>query len=383
MEDFYKIVSLIRKFRIHHLDEKEVRQLWEWVNTNNNNQLFKRLLNRKYEVELLHQLQQYDSESAYQRFISRISSPRRHIRHWFRIAALFLLPLISGALIYWWTSHTEKTEVPFTQSVVITPGGSRAILTLTSGKQIHLGDSMAEKNLSDANSHLQYDSTGLYYEQKKSKEISKKNTLYVPRKGEFSLVLSDGTKVYLNSDTRLIYPVIFEEGKREVELQGEAYFEVAHDSVCPFMVKTKDMTVKVLGTAFNVKSYADENRIETTLVEGKVNIIQGKQQLPLSPGEQIRYNPATGHLEKVKVNPLLYVSWKDGLFIFERQRLEDLFTILSRWYDVEIFFERQELKERLFTGDLKKYSDINVCLQMLELTNEIKFEIRGNTILVK
>ena len=168
-----------------------------------------------------------------------------------------------------------------------------------------------------------------------------------------------------------------------MELEGEAYFEVAHDTVCPFFVRTGGLVVKVLGTAFNVKNYAGEDCIETTLVEGKVNVIYGEQKLDLQPGEQVRYHSATGYIDKLKVNPLLYVSWKDGLFIFERQRLEDLFTILSRWYDVEVLFEREELKDRLFTGDLKKYTDIGVCLQMLELTNKVKFEIRDNTILVK
>lgn len=383
MEDIYKIAGLIRKFRTHTLSANEARELWEWVNTDNHRQLFERLLDRKQEARVLYELQRYELQPAYERFRVRIHTTHRRIGFYLRVAAMLLLPLTATTFIYWWRNfHQQKTTL-LVQSPVIPPGSRQAILTLTDGRQLPLGKHESPRIIADAESRLKYDSAGLSYELKKSASLIRKNRIDVPRKGEFSLTLSDGTRVYLNSDTRMTYPLVFEKNKREVELEGEAYFEVVRDSTRPFFVRTKDLTIRVLGTAFDVKCYADEDYTATTLVQGSVNVVQSGKELHLQPGEQSRYHRQTNVLDKTRVNTLLYTSWKDGLFIFERQRLEDLFIVLSRWYDVQVFFERQELKDKLFTGDLKRYTDISVCLRMLELTNDVEFEIRGTTILVK
>ena len=209
------------------------------------------------------------------------------------------------------------------------------------------------------------------------------NKLYVPRRGEYNLTLSDGTRVFLNSDSRLIYPVAFGKGKREVILQGEGYFDVAKDAVRPFLVRTDDMIVRVLGTSFNLKCYPGDTRVEATLVRGSVEVVGGEREMLLAPGEQACLNRGSGKMEKAKVNTALYTSWKDGLFIFERERLEDILTILSRWYDVVIFYRRTDVKDDLFTGDLRKYDNIEEHLKMLEMTTNVQFEISGNTIIVK
>ena len=148
-------------------------------------------------------------------------------------------------------------------------------------------------------------------------------------------------------------------------------------------VKTSDLSVQVLGTAFNLSCYPDDLRVETTLVRGSVKVEESKNEILLEPGEQACFDRGSGKMDKLKVNPALFISWKDGLFVFERERLEDMLTILSRWYDVVVFYKRTDVKDELFTGDLKKYNSIEEHLKMLEMTTDVQFEIRGNTIIVK
>lgn len=385
MEDFYKIAVLFRKFRTHTIREEEVRELRAWLKDTKNRELFNRLLDGEREAGVMRELRKYDTQRAFRQFASRVHTRKRFIGFYLRVAAACAIPLILGVWIYWRTTPRDvAVEVPLAQSAIITtPGVKKAVLTLEDGMKMALGDAIEEEIVSTEGARLKIDSTGLIYHAGIAKDTLKMNKLYVPRRGEYNLTLSDGTRVFLNSDSRLIYPVTFGKGKREVILQGEGYFDVAKDAARPFLVRTDDMTVRVLGTSFNLKCYPGDTRVEATLVCGSVEVVGGEREMLLAPGEQACLNRGSGKMEKAKVNTTLYTSWKDGLFIFERERLEDILTILSRWYDVVIFYRRTDVKDDLFTGDLRKYDNIEEHLKMLEMTTNVQFEISGNTIIVK
>lgn len=385
MKDFYKIAGLFRKFRTHTIQDEEVRELRAWLKDEKNRELFNRLLDGEQEAKVMRELRKYDTRRAFRQFTSRIHTRKRPIGFYLRVAAACAIPLVLGVSIYWWvTPRNVAEEIPLTQFVTTTtPGMKKAVLTLEDGMKMALGDAIEEEIVSAEGARLKIDSTGLIYHTGIAKDTLKTNKLYVPRRGEYNLTLSDGTRVFLNSDSRLIYPVAFGKEKREVILQGEGYFDVAKDITRPFLVRTEDMAVRVLGTSFNLKCYPGDTRVEATLVHGSVEVVGGEREILLVPGEQACLNRESGKMEKARVNTALYTSWKDGLFIFERERLEDILTILSRWYDVVIFYQRANVKDELFTGDLKKYDNIEEHLKMLEMTTNVHFEINENTIIVK
>ncbi len=202
------------------------------------------------------------------------------------------------------------------------------------------------------------------------------NTLEIPRGGEYSLTLADGTKVWMNADSKLKYPISFVEDRRVVYLEGEAYFEVAKDASKPFIVSTTSGDISVLGTQFNVKNYAEDKTIYTTLVEGSV-LFRGttNRETILVPGQQIIFSPEYGTQELKQVNVNNFIGWKDNLFQFEELSLDDIMKTLSRWYDVTVSYEKEELKQLQFSGNLDKYSNIESFLKLFEVGAKIEFKV--------
>jgi ferric-dicitrate binding protein FerR (iron transport regulator) len=209
------------------------------------------------------------------------------------------------------------------------------------------------------------------------------NTINIPRGGEFNLVLSDGTRVFLNAMSSFKYPVSFTGNNREVELSGEAYFEVKKDPKKPFIVKTSAINIQVLGTSFNLNAYENTNEIVTTLVEGSVKLIShiNNESRSLEPEEQATFHTDNGQTEIEQVDVNLYTAWKDGNFIFHDARLEDIMTTLTRWYTADVLYSDESIKELRFSGNLDRYGDINQILDIIETTKKIKIEINQNTIL--
>lgn len=291
-------------------------------------------------------------------------------------------------IIYFQFFTVEKPVViknrHLTQSIV--PGSNKAILVmadgsehdLTSGKSLIIATDGTE--IKNTGSKLEYIGTGI-----KTAAI-RYNTLKIPRGGEYFLVLSDSTKVWLNSETTLRFPVQFSGDLRQIELTGEAYFEVAQNKDQPFIVTSGNQSVKVLGTRFNVSSYEDSPAIYTTLVEGKVEISLIKNpetKLILRPNEQSSINQINNQIQKQMVDASQYVAWKDGRFVFQNQMLEEIMKTLSKWYNVEVVFDSEELKKVRFTGNLERYADFSDILEKIERTNEVKFEIEKNLITIK
>lgn len=217
------------------------------------------------------------------------------------------------------------------------------------------------------------------------------NSLTVPRGGQFFVKLSDGTQVWLNSDSKLKYPVKFQEGKaRNVEVvYGEAYFKVSPSTEhngASFNVLTKSQIINVLGTEFNIKAYDGDDEIVTTLVEGKIRVEKGKKSKVLKPYQQSKIRHNADIIKILDIEDLSQeISWINGLITFNEQSLDEIMKILSRWYDVDVIFETAEQKRFVFTGILERTKSIENILKLIETTSEgqIKFEIEDKTITFK
>lgn len=310
---------------------------------------------------------------------------RRRLRVFGRVlmrAAMVACVLGAGLMLY---VHRGSGAGDAAGTEEIVPGGMQAVLVLSSGKRVVLDGS--ERQLTEANGAAVYvDAEGAvrYAGSEAAKDEVLYNVMTTPRGGEYAIVLEDSTKVYLNAGTELRYPVYFSGKRREVYLKGEAYFEVARNEERPFVVHAGGADVTVYGTCFNVDSYAPD-RVETVLVEGQVGMSDGLEEVRLVPGQKGTVTAAAGGsgIRVEEVDVYAYVAWKDGNFVFDDERLEEIMEELGRWYDVEVFYAREGAKEERLSGDMRRYKDVRSLLYYFERISEVRFEIKGRTIIVK
>ena len=211
------------------------------------------------------------------------------------------------------------------------------------------------------------------------------NILRVPRGGEFFLTLSDGTEVYMNADSKLRFPTKFGKGERVVELEGEAYFQVVHNEDAPFIVKTSQMAIKVLGTEFNVSAYVEDSVIRTTLVRGSVKIsseVSG-ESVVLHPGEQSALNRGDHSMLVSEVDVSYAMAWKEGRLRFKEKPLKEVMKIISRWYDVDVVYEDEEVKDYPFGCNFSRHATIEPLLKVFEATGTIETSIHGRKIWIR
>lgn len=246
-------------------------------------------------------------------------------------------------------------------------------LTLSNGKKINLNNH--NKGIVISDKRIAYaDGAPLTNLGLEAEEVLPNTELLlsVPRGKQFKILLQDGTKVWLNAESVLKYPIAFTGNQRKVELTGEAFFDVKTNPEVPFVVSTKQYEVKVYGTKFNVNAYDNEPVSATTLVEGKVSIYTSPTTFkPLLPGDQVQISNQINTVKKVKVNT--YTSWKDGVFIFEDMELKSIMRQLARWYDIEVDYER--IPKLHFTGGISKSASLNEVLNMFERSGKFNFKI--------
>ena len=211
------------------------------------------------------------------------------------------------------------------------------------------------------------------------------NKIIVPTGGEYNLILSDGTRVYLNAESVITFPKYFTGDRREVFLEGEAYFHVTASKEHPFIVKTKDMDVMVTGTEFNVKAYPDEMNVQATLLQGAVTVFSGfekKEKVEIKPNQQAEWYRDSVKVRVKEVDPDLFMAWKNGRFIFRQDRLEDIMRTLARWYDVEVVYLNESVKNMLFAGKLDRGEEITPILDVLRATDKLSVDVKGKKIVI-
>ena len=257
-------------------------------------------------------------------------------------------------------------------------------LILASGERVDVGH-RTDRMIREAGSVIRSDSALLVYEEHSIDTLSEEtvyNELVVPKCGEYKLRLSDGSLIVLNSESKLRYPVNFNGDTREVFLSGEAYFEVETDTTRPFYVVMDRIQVRVYGTSFNVNTH-QEKGIETVLVEGKVGIKTfAAGEYVLKPGELACFDRKSGTVEIRDVDARQYTAWTRGIFTFEEETLEQIMATLSLWYDVDVFYQVEAVKELHFSGHLERYKEIRNILDAITEATGVKFSIKERTIIV-
>ncbi|WP_321279774.1 FecR domain-containing protein [Marinifilum fragile] len=377
----FKIADLIVKRLENRLTEEEFQYLEEWKQANEENAILFHKLSMDPERQYLERelkLEQSNKRANWDKIQAKIKNERvRKLKVNFLRAVAVLILAIGSTLFF--TNLLDNNL-----SNIIGPGTQQAILITSDGERYQLNE---EVTIKEGDVFISNKTQELIYQKKSNitKSQLTYNTIIIPRGGEYKLTLMDGTRIWLNSNSKLRFPSEFGSGIRKVELKGEAFFEVAKDSVHPFVVNANKAQVKVLGTSFNVNAYSDLNEIVTTLVEGRVEVSDTLfgNKVKLLPNEQYRFNKLTGKTLKQIVDTEIYTAWKDGRFVFENESLEDIMTRLSRWYNVDVSFLNESVKKLRFSGDLTRYDNIDQILELIEVTQKVKFTIKDRALLVE
>lgn len=388
-KNIFQLARIIAASLKGNANDEEQRTLREWLSVSTRNKkIYDEFKDGKRLEQKIVESQQINWKNDYQHFITKRQRTRknRRMKTIIRYAAILTLPIVAAG-IFLLQKNDRQTIVSISE--VIKPGEHKAVLITGGGERITLSDStlspIQEQNgmiVNVTNNKVSY----ILPEDSLCTQGSPIfNTLQIPRGGEYFLTLADGTEVWLNAETEIRYPVQFTGDKRVVYLDGEAYFTVAPDKNKPFTVVSTHASVSVLGTQFNFRAYPDERDVQITLVSGSV-IMQSekyKQQIKLVPGEQGVLEKNSAKLMKQEVNTYLYTAWKDGRFAFRDARLEDLFNILARWYDLSVFYQSPEAKDIRFTGDLNKTDDFKSILKIIEQNERVIFTVNQRTVFIQ
>ena len=385
MKEAFEIARIIQKSLKGKLSESEERQLSGWRKVSDENErAFQRMISEDFYTIGMEKLEMYDSRVAYGRFLQKKYQQRRKRRFLINMArvAAVALPFVIALVLYVGLNREEEQMVRPSLASNILPGTSKAVLTLANGQMIPLGKEATDSTIITDGTQISASGSGVTYASGVESESVVYNKLEIPRGGEFCLTLSDGTRVWLNSETSIQYPVAFGAKERRVFVQGEAYFEVAKDAKKPFTVQFMSSSVTVLGTSFNIRAYPEEKRSQTTLAEGSVRIYSPGSSMLLKPGEQAELSALSVEMVKHEVEVKNFTSWKDGRFVFEQQPLEDIMRTLERWYDIRVIFKDEGAKRISLSGNMKRYGDFSQVMKMLQMTGDVRFELHGNDVYI-
>ena len=368
--------DLLNRYRNGEVSEEEKALVESWYAAYTQNAATPKIDDQKLEN---------NRDEILRRVLSDVSGPRKtNFNRLISIAALAILILCAGVLfIKYRTPHQDQPSFAVKKgNTNIPPGGNRAMLILSNGSTINLNDTKNgalanEKGVvihKNADGRITYDGA----DHNTNPGANVYNTVVTPKGGQYQLILGDGTKVWLNAASTLKYPVTFSGAKREIELSGEAYFEVAHDQHKPFRVISNGQTVEVLGTHFNVNAYPDEKVTRTTLLEGSVKVLAGEMSSRIKPGEQVQFKD--GHLAIAQADIEEAIAWKKGFFYFKDDDIQTVMRQLSRWYDVTVKYEGQ-IPTREFSGQMNKNINASQLMHILSI-EQIHYRIEGRTIII-
>ena len=365
------------------LDEREEENVRVWLEASQENQnayesLMKDYLRIRWVQENVH-----IREEQAKKIIFSSLKKKRNLTPYYGVAASIAVLLIVTLFFF----IREDKQVVSEKLVVseIKPIQSKAMLVLSTGEQIQLTKSTQKIQEQDG-SVLKIDSVmGVQYDALSTKRVEKPiyNKIVVPRGGEYFVTLSEGTKVWLDADSELEYPVFFFFFFREVKLKGNAYFCVTKKNDKPFVVRAGEFSLKVYGTEFNVNAY-DLQNIETVLVNGsigfKANVSTPERMM--APNELAVSDSRTGQSEIHQVDIYPYIAWKNQNIVFVNERLESIMEKMARWYDVTVFFQDESLKDLRFDCNMRRYADIRDLFFFLEKTSNARFALNGRTVVI-
>lgn len=386
-EQAYRIAYLIAGYIRKTLTVQEHDELDAWVEASDENmRLFEDLTDEAHIEDNLAWMENIPTEAALAKASQSVSFTRETTRNkkavWPYLAAASVILLIA-TLFFLRSSDFEQKSTPFpiASNGDIAPGGNKATLTLSDGTVIDLAQTGKGLLRAESGTAIHKEEDGqISYSGNPSSHQTNNHILKTPKGGQYALTLSDGTKVWLNAESSLLFPPQFSGHTRVVQLVGEGYFEVAPNKALPFVVQLPNSTeIKVLGTHFNALSYPDETAQEITLVEGKIEVHHEKGKLVVNPREQALINGGVMTLRKhVDVDAIK--GWKEGSFVFHDADIESIMRQVKRWYDVEVVFKTNTAEQ--FNATISRQEPISKLLRYLELTGKIHFKIENKTIYV-
>ena len=378
------LAELAHRFLSGTATEQEKALLHQWFDTTD-----------REEIELVFLSEKESEEEVKARMLARLQmtiaeepaeKPRRIIGVARWVAAASVLAAIGITGLFYWKVHKSPSTV-FTAAPVavahkdLVPGGNKATLLLGDGSVVNLGAIQNGVIKKVAGTIIDKHDGQLVYKATTFDIAAEMNTIRTPRGGQYQVVLPDGTKVWLDAASSLSYPTAFTGANRQVQLKGEAYFEVAENKNKPFEVLVGDMKVDVLGTHFNVMAYDDESAIKTTLLEGAVKVTMGQASHLLASGEQASLERSTGVMKVLDVDVEETVAWKNGVFELGGAQIESVMRQMSRWYDVDV--EYQGMTDQHFRGSIPRSANASEVFKMLELTGAVHFTVEGKKVIVR
>ena len=357
-----------------------------WMKTPEHRALFEEI--RLYREAYMRRADAFrmDVEEEYRRFAGRTKRGRgRVLWRWCGAAAASVAVLLA----VWFFADRVEVEGKTLAEAETLVGRRTAELILASGERVELGGNALNIKTEDGRRIAADSCKRLSYREADVEGVMEEepvyNTVRVPGGADYAVELADGTIARLNCETELRYPVRFVGKERRVYLDGEAFFEVAKNAEMPFIVETKQMQVEVTGTQFDVKAYAEDETMQATLVEGGVKVCAygaGSKPVALTPSQQYVLDVQTRQAEVKKVDVQLYTGWVEGMFVFKNQRLEDVMTMLARWYSVDVFYIGESVKDIRLSANLGRYEHIDTILDMIQIIRSpvscVKKRLRQN-----
>ena len=382
-----KDITIIRLILGHwagKLSEPEKKELDNWLAQSEKHRIyFQKWCDDERQNELLSKIGCYDPGEGWQQVVRKRNMRRN--RRWWLVAAASVAILFGGLAVYRYSKIPVSLPLA-SEETSIYPGKRMARLITPSGETVLL-DTLRQTDTQQMKLH---NDQGRVVIQAACGDANGDQPVYhcleVPRGGEFSFLLPDSTTVFLNAESRLRFPDRFVPGsERIVYLSGEAYFDVKRDPRSPFLVCLEHSAVKVTGTSFNVKAYPDDTNEATTLISGTVSMGIGttEQWIVLKPGEQGYYDATRKTLLQQTVDVNYYTAWKDGVFAFYRQPLEEVMKTLGCWYLFDTHYQNEALKSILYTGKINRHASIREVLHTFELMDELTFDIKGKEVIVR
>ena len=375
--------SLLSKYLDGQCNAAEVAELYSWLQSSGSHRALLTKMQEEFQSTFnnTNEIPAEISDRIETRLLQAITTtttPSITRRIWYTTAAAAaLILLLAGS--WFFLEHNQKPAIIAKADSTILPGTNKAILTLADGSTITL-DSAGHQVISQGKTTVHQKNGQLQYASRENNEAVVYNTLTVPRGGQFNIILPDGSHVWLNAASSLRYPTAFTGKERKVALQGQGYFEVTPSAKQPFSVQVNNMEVQVLGTSFDIMAYADEKSVNTTLIQGAVNVKQGNQEKRLQPGQQASLDPLTGNITVHPADVDQAIAWKTGFFEFDNARLADILRQLARWYDIDISYN-QTANEKLFGGRISRSLPLSEILHMLEVNGPV-FALSGRKLIV-
>lgn len=376
-----EVARLIALQRLGILPESEERRLSAWVKRDEKNKAFYEQLRQKSFNGNATSPSTAESWNLFEKkYRIGKKAPRPFRRTLYRLVASAAVLVLAITGTYYYLTQPDEEIISSPQPV------SAVQLVLENGNKITLDDPQSSVLALNNNIALHAEKQEINYTTAEKETVETDeiyHTIIVPKYGEYTVRLSDNTTVKLNSESTLTYPVQFKGQERKIRLTGEAYLEVTPDTTRRFIVEAAGSTVTVLGTTFNVNASAPDGNVATTLVNGKVEVGNGLTTTIIAPGQQAVTTSGNARIEVKEVDPNVVTAWVRDMFYFDEKPLGEIMQELSRWYEFEVIFEKENLKQRKFTIETSRYEDIDKVLKLIEETHVVKCRKEGKTIYIQ